>query len=220
MTNRPYFTPGARRLGIAAASGVVVVEIVYLVVLLVGLATLPSPDAPIGDPWFTALEVLILGLVPFLVLLMVCVHAWSAEETRPHGLAAALFMVLVAAVTSAVHLGILTLGRHDAFAGLDWLFSFTWPSVAYAMDILAWDLFFPLAAFSAMPVFGREPGDRRIRLALAWSGALALVGLAGAFLGDMRIRNIGILGYVGVFPVAVVLIGLRWRAYRPGTTRP
>ncbi|MEQ8331308.1 MAG: hypothetical protein RH859_12690 [Longimicrobiales bacterium] len=176
MTDRPYFTAGARRLGIAAASGVVVVEIVYLVVLLVGLATLPSPDAPIGDPWFTALEVLILG--------------------------------------------ILTLGRHDAFAGLDWVFSFTWPSVAYAMDILAWDLFFPLAAFSAMPVFGREPGDRRIRLALAWSGALALVGLAGAFLGDMRIRNIGILGYVGVFPVAVALIGLRWRAYRPGTTRP
>lgn len=220
MTNRPYFTTSARRLGIVSAGGVVALELAYLGALVAGLAALPSPDAPIGNPWFTVLEVLILMLVPFMVLFMVSVHAWSPEETRTYGLGAALFMTLVAGVTSAVHLGILTLGRHEGFADMGWLFSFTWPSVAYAMDILAWDLFFPIAVFCAVPVFRREPEDRRIRLVLIWSGALALAGLAGAFLGDMRVRNVGIVGYVGLFPVAVALIGLRWRDYRPGTTRP
>jgi len=33
-----------------------------------------------------------------------------------------------------------------AFAGLDTVFAFAWPSVVYALDILAWDVFFALAA--------------------------------------------------------------------------
>ena len=33
----------------------------------------------------------------------------------------------------------------------------------------------------------------------------ALAGLAGVAVGDMQLRNIGIIGYVGVFPVAVAL---------------
>ena len=38
------------------------------------------------------------------------------------------------------------------------------------------------------------------------SGVLALAGLSGLALGDMRLRNLGVLGYVGVFPIAAALL--------------
>jgi hypothetical protein len=43
------------------------------------------------------------------------------------------------------------------------------------------------------------------------SGVLALAGLAGVVTGDMRLRNIGIIGYAGVFPVAAALIAVLFR---------
>ena len=38
------------------------------------------------------------------------------------------------------------------------------------------------------------------------SGALALAGLSEVIVGDMQLRNIGIVGYAGVFPIAEILI--------------
>ena len=46
-------------------------------VLAVGLATLAAPDAPIADPWFTSMEILILLLMPFMTGFMVAVHAFA-----------------------------------------------------------------------------------------------------------------------------------------------
>lgn len=202
------FTTSARRLGVVSAVGVVSLGIAYLACLTVGLATLPSPQDPIADPWFTALELLILAMMPFMVALMVCVHAWAARESKVWSMAAVVFMALVAVITSAVHFAILTLSRQDAFLGMDWLFSFSWPSVAYALDILAWDFFFPLSVLCAVPVFSGGRMENWIRILLGVSGVLALAGLAGVFLDDMQVRNVGIVGYAVVFPVAATLIGI------------
>ena len=46
--------------------------------------------------------------------------------------------------------------------------------------------------------------------------ARALAGLSGVAAGDMRLRNIGIVGYVGVFPIAAGLMAL---LFRRATTR-
>jgi hypothetical protein len=206
------FTRSARRLGIASGVGVVSLGISYLVCLIIGLASLPSPQDPIGDPWFTALEILILAMMPFMVTLMVSVHAWSAKENKAQSVASVVFMTLVAVITSAVHFAILTLSQQDAFRDMAWFFSFSWPSVVYALDILAWDFFFPLSVLFAVPVFGRDRLENRIQILLGVSGVLALAGLAGVFLNDMQVRNIGIVGYAVVFPVAAALIGiLFWR---------
>jgi hypothetical protein len=207
------FTTSARRLGVTSAVGVVSLGIAYLGCLIVGLATLPSPLDPIADPWFTALEILILVMMPFMVTLMVSVHAWSARECRVQSMAAVVFMALVAGITSAVHFAILTLSRQNTFRGMEWLFSFSWPSVVYALDILAWDFFFPLSVLFAVPVFKGGRLENWIRILLGVSGVLALAGLAGVFLNDMPVRNIGIVGYAVVFPVAAAVIGmLFWRA--------
>ena len=47
------------------------------------------------------------------------------------------------------------------------------------------------------------------------SGALALAGLSGVVAGDMRLRMIGVVGYVGVFPVAAVLMALLFHRAAP-----
>lgn len=41
-----------RRLGVASATSTVVLSLAYAVPLTAGLLSLPSPDAPIGEPWF------------------------------------------------------------------------------------------------------------------------------------------------------------------------
>jgi hypothetical protein len=54
-----------------------------------------------------------------------------------------------------------------------------------------------------------------IRGLLVASGALALAGLSGVILGDMRLRNIGIVGYSGVFPVVALLLLILFRRTHP-----
>lgn len=86
------------------------------------------------------------------------------------------------------------------------LLSFQWPSVAYALDILAWDGFFALSVLFAAPVFSGSRLTAAIRALLIASGVLSLGGLSGVIVGDMRLRNIGVIGYVGVFPVVALLL--------------
>ena len=219
----PSFTAAARRLGIVAVLGTASLSVAYAVTLVVGLLSLPSPGQPIGDPLFSALEIPILLLMPVMVALMAAVHAWAPAGGKVFGLLAVVFVSLLAAVTCGVHFVILTVGHQAAFSALPWtplVFSFTWPSVAYALDILAWDGFFALAVLFAAPVFGGSRLATSIRALLAASGVLALAGLSGVVVGDMRLRNIGIVGYAGVFPVAAALMSLLFRRTTPRAARP
>ena len=178
-------------------------------VLIAGLRALPSPEVPIGDPFFTVLEILIIVLTLPLVALMSVVHAWAPQQAKVYSSMALVFMSLLAGVTACVHFVILTVGdTSGANREMALLLSFTWPSVVYALDILAWDLFFALAVLCAAVVFSGSGLLRWIRTLLLLSGTMALVGLASVVVGDMRWRFIGIAGYVLVFPVAVTCIGV------------
>ena len=149
------FSATARRLGILSAVGVIVLGVAYAITLAVGFLSLTSPQRPIGDPMFSILEVLIIVMMPMMVALMVAVHAWAPSQAKTLSLTAVLFMGLLAGVTCSLHFVILTLSRQPAFASQPWLplfLSFKWPSVAYALDILAWDVFFALSMFFAAPV--------------------------------------------------------------------
>ena len=144
-----------------------------------------------------------------MIALMVALHAWASPETKAFSLMALVFMGLLAGLTCSLHFVILTVSRQPAFARLSWLplfLWFKWPSIAYALDILAWDVFFPLSVLSAAPLFSGSRLARSIRALMIVSGVLALGGLSGAIVGDMQLRNIGIAGYAGVFPVAALLM--------------
>jgi hypothetical protein len=200
----------ARRLGIGSASLVAALLLAYAITLAAGFASLESRDEPIGDPYFTLLELLILLMMPAVVVLMVAVHSWAPARRKALSLAAAIFMAIAAALTCAVHFAILTLSRQAEFAAhesLPLLLSFEWPSLAYAIDILAWDVFFALSMLCSAVVFTGSRLALSIRTAMLLSGLLALAGLSGVIAGDMALRNIGIAGYVGVFFIVVLLLG-------------
>lgn len=208
-------TSSSRLLAVAGAV-VPLLSLAYALVLVAGLATLPTPAHPIQDPWFTLMELLILVIAPAMVVFMTALHGCVAGESRHAALLGVVFMSLCAVVTCSVHFSILVLSRQPEFAAAEWapyVFSFTWPSLAYALDILAWDFFFPLAALFAALALRNESGHGVARALLFAAAILAFIGLAGVPLANMNVRNIGIIGYVVLFPVATGLVArARWRA--------
>jgi hypothetical protein len=128
-------------------------------------------------------------------------------------------MILLAGITSSVHFVILTVSRQLTAAGLTWtplLFSFKWPSVAYTLDILAWDWFFALSMLLAAPVFKVGRLEKTVRLLMIVSGILSLAGLLGVPLANMQVRNIGIIGYAVVALPVFLLLGLVFGRAQPG----
>ena len=205
------FTPTARRVGIFSAAATLILLVAYAITLAVGLASLESPQEQIGDPMFSILEVRIIVMMPAVVSLMAAVHAWAPPQAKTLSLISVVFMGMLAGLTCCLHFVVLTLSRQTAFGGQPWLplfMSFKWPSVVYALDILGWDVFFALSMLFAAPVFRGNRLAASIRALMIASGVLSLAGLSGVVLGDMRFRNIGIVGYVGVFlgVVAMLLI--------------
>jgi cytochrome c oxidase subunit IV len=103
----------------------------------------------------------------------------------------------------------LTVGRQvdaSVMPGFDRFFSFKWPSVVYALDIVACDFCFGLALLLAVPVFVGTGIQRAIRIGLVVAGVLCLAGLLGVVTANMQIRNIGVVGYAIVFPAVTLLI--------------
>lgn len=212
------FTSTARQLGIWSCLSVVLLAVGYAIVLAVGLLALTTPQQPIGDPLFAILELLIMFIAPSMVVVMVAVHAWAPMEAKPYSLTALVFISLCAGITLSVHFVILTVGRQITATNstsLSSLISFNWPSVAYALDIVAWDFLFGLATLFAAVVFKGSGLNAAIRTLLLISGGLALAGISGAIVGDMQLRMIGVIGYSGFFPCAALLLTILFGRTNP-----
>jgi hypothetical protein len=157
------------------------------------------------------MELLIVLMMPLMVVVMVMVHAYASAEVKAYSFVALAFMLLCAGITSSVHFVILTVSRQLEATGLSWLplfLSFKWPSVAYTLDILAWDVFFSLSMLFAALVFKGGRLETTVRIVMIVSGVLSLAGLLGVPLANMQVRNIGIVGYAVVAPVAFLCLGM------------
>jgi len=111
----------------AACIAVFGLGVIYAVVTVLGLLSLPAPDEQIADPYFTLMEVLILLIAPLMALVILAVHFYAAADKKWYSLAAAVFMFIMAAITSCVHFTILTISRQPAaeqLAGHSFFFSF------------------------------------------------------------------------------------------------
>lgn len=195
-----------------AAGAVTLLSGVYGAALLAGLAARSSAGDPIPDPWLSFMELLILAIAPAMVALV-----WSmqlaARPRRALGWLACACMALAAATTCAVH-AMLLLGSRAAAVE-----AFRWPSAPYAADIVAWDLFFPLSVLTAATLIKGRAWARAARLLFILAGMLALAGLAGLPTGDMGVRNIGILGYAVVFPIATAILAVHFALVDLGRSR-
>ncbi len=181
-------------------------SLVYVPVLVAGLYA-AAPGAPVPDPYNAVMELLIIPSSISLVVAFVAVHRWTAPQGQLLSGSAVVFVALTAGITICVHGVLLTVGRQvDAASlpGYALLLSWTWPSVVYALDIVAWDLFLGVGSLLAASVLQGWPA----RL-LILSGLMCLGGITGAVTGDMNVRDIGIVGYAVVLPVALLLQG-RW----------
>jgi hypothetical protein len=211
MMSHLTFTLQHRTIGRAAAWAVFCLEMVYAVTTILGFLSLKSPDDAIGDPFFSVMELLIILIAPLMVVSMVAVHAYAPPDAKIYSLTALIFTILMAGITSSVHFVILTVSRQLEANSVAWLLSFKWPSVAYTLDILAWDWFFALSMLFAAPVFGVGRLEHIVRMLTIVSGVLSLAGLIGVPLANMQIRNIGIIGYGVVAPVVFLLLGIVFR---------
>ena len=119
-------------------------------------------------------------------------------------------MSIMACITCSLHFVILTLSRQETILNQDWsllIFSFTWPSLAYAIDILAWDIFYALSMLFLAATFRRKGLEKHIQTILIISGVLSLIGLLGIPMNNMQVRNIGIIGYTVFAIIAFFLLG-------------
>jgi hypothetical protein len=198
-------------IGRATGWGTFLLGIVYALITLLGFLSLKSLQDPIGDPFFTLMELLTILIATLMAITLAAVHYHASPEDRVFSLAAVLFMFAMTGITTCVHFVILTTGRPIDTAqspALSQFLSFKWPSVAYALDILAWDWFFPLSILLAAPVFKNGRLEKTLRILMSVCGCISLAGLAGVPLANMQVRNIGIIGYGLIAPVVFLLLGI------------
>lgn len=184
---------------------------IYLIITVLGFISLHSPDEQIGDPFFTMMEVLILLIAPSAVISLIGIHFCTPLRDRIFSFISVAFMLLMAGISSCVHFAILALSHHPEFnkiAEIDLVFSFRWPSIFYALDILAWDWFYAIALLFLAPIFKGDKLNKLIKILILVSGFLCLTGLVGIPLNNMQVRNIGIVGYGVIGPFIFLLMAI------------
>jgi hypothetical protein len=193
-----------RRLGFWSALFLFGVGVAYIVTLAVGLAT-AGLTKPIVDPVLATMEGLTLLSAPLAVVTMSAVYSRASTDYRICSLVALIFMAMMAAATMSVHFVELTALRQMGSAGL------AWPSVPYALELLAWDVFLGLSLLFAAPVFRGSRLEESVRVGMLVAGSLCIAGTSGPALGDMRFQFIAVAGYVVVLPVVFLLLALLFR---------
>jgi hypothetical protein len=188
---------------------VVAISVAYAAIMVAGFWSLGNLSDPLPDPYLAVAELLILLMAPVMVVLMASVHACAPVHLRMFSMIAFGWMLVAACLTMTVHVVELVVARRvdpGTVPGFARLFDFAWPSMLYAVDVVAWDLLLGLSLLFAAFVFtGRR--YRGIRWGLLASAGLCLVGLVGPATGVLAWRGIGIVGYVVVFPVTCVALG-------------
>ena len=207
-------TQSHRRVGVWSAVTMVMIGVAYIIVGAIGvMARSPSPD-PLheDDPYLAILEFLIVLSAVALVSMMAAVYGYSPPSTKTYSLVSLAFMVVLAVLTSSVHFASLTVGRQIESGAMPQLYrqlSFEqWPSVALALDFLAWDFFLGLSLLSAAAVFKGDRLHTNIRITMIVAGSLCIAGTLGPLLGQLRIALLATVGYAFVLPVICVLLAI------------
>lgn len=197
----------AARLGAWSGAAVGWVGIAYVIVLALGLASYGLSE-PIVDPILAVMELLTLASAVPLVMLVAAVHQVARGERRIWGVLALCLVAMFAATTSVVHVTELTAGRQLGTHGL------VWPSVPYAAELVAWDLFLGAALLCTAAALDPGRTSSFLRRATRGTGLLCLAGLAGPAVGNMRIQLIGVFGYAVGLPIVAFALSRWFRSSR------
>ncbi len=193
-----------QRLGFLSSLGLFFVSVGYTITVAIGIAQ-AGLDEPIVDPILALMEVITLIAAFLIVILMVAIYCYAIEDRKPLALIALSFGVLMAGLTSCVHFVALSSGRQTDFTVLQW------PSVYYAVELLAWDIFLGLSLLFSAQVFIGAGLYSAARWSLTITGALCLIGAIGPIIGDMDIQRTGIIGYGILLPISCLILTFVFR---------
>lgn len=174
---------------------VVVVGVAYASVLAAGMAHY-GLSVPIGDPILALMEMLTIASALPVLVQFGAFHAVATPPGRIRATAALGFAVLFSLTTTGVHVFELTIGRATGRHGL------VWPSVTYAVELLAWDVLLGLALVCAATALPNDNESRRLRQWLLATGVCCLLGIIGPLVDNMRLQLIGVFGYAVLLPIA------------------
>ena len=200
-------TPTDRKLGMWSAICVAVLGGIYGFVGGIGVVMRPAGLAPLAqvDPYLATLEFLIILSAVALVALMAAIYACSPPEKKTSSLIAFAFMAAFAILTCSAHFASLTVGRQIVSEALPQvsrqLSMVTWPTIALALDLLAWDFFFGLSLLFAAPAFRGT-----IRTVMYVNALLCLFGTVAPLSGHMWLQLSAITGYAFVLPITCILL--------------
>ena len=93
--------------------------------------------------------------------------------------------------------------------------SLVWRSPAYALELLAWDVFLGLSLVFAALTFTDSGRERRVRRGLLVCGMLCLLGVVGPVVGNIRLQLVGVFAYGAGLPFVCVapLEAISWRRW-------
>jgi hypothetical protein len=208
-----------RMVGAWSARTIFLIEVVYVAVFVTGFASIGNTSDPLPDPYLAIGEILILVMAPIMVCMMLAIHQCASKQAKPFTHVALGWMLTAAAVTTVVHFVQLTVARHidpATFPGYARIFGWQWPSTFYAIDIVAWDVFFGLALLFAVPAFAHRRDAMLVRRGFIISGSLCLIGLVGPFANVIALRTIGIVGYTVVFGLTCLPLSRTFNAETGG----
>jgi hypothetical protein len=190
-----------------SAISVAVLGGIYVCVGGMGVLMRPPGLAPLAqvDPYLAILEFLIILSAVALVAMMAAIYRYAPAETKACSLIALAFMIAFAVLTCSTHFASLTVGRQMAPATVPQVFKqlsmVTWPTIALALDLLAWDFFLGLSLLFAAPVFRGT-----IRIVMYVNAVLCLAGTVAPLSGQMWLQLSAIAGYAFVLPVNCILL--------------
>lgn len=194
-----------REIGTWAARAVCILILIYIITGAVWFVSSGDSSkryalAP-TDPYLAILEALIVLMGPLMVLTMASLHGCTSRETSTFSLASLSFMILLAGITCSIHFVELFVMRRvspEAMVALSPIISspWKWPSAAFALDLLAWDMFYGLSMLCGGAAFART-GETVLSRLMFLSGGLCVAGITGPVVGDLRFQLLGIMGYAG-----------------------
>jgi hypothetical protein len=103
---------GVRMLGYWSARTILILEVAYVVVFILGFASIRDTSKPLPDPYLAIAEILILVMAPILVCLMLAIHQCAPKHAKPFTQVALGWMFAAATFTTVVHFVQLTVARH------------------------------------------------------------------------------------------------------------
>ncbi len=217
VTASKRWSLSARRLGIASATGIIVVGILYIAVITLWLIIEATPREPIADPYLAVMEVLTMVSALALLGLVIAIWCFAEAPRRLSALTALAVGGLAAGLTMTVHFVELTAVRQLWRAGRLVDYKLVWPSLLFAVEYFAWDILVGFTMLSAGFAIAGRPAAGPARRALLFGGTLCLVGAAGPLSGRMFLQNVAVLGYAVVFPVAGALTARMFRGALPSS---